>query len=56
MSMDYADAEIRPLLDLEGLTRWLEGRVEGYLPLEQAVEAAGFYDARGSITQAGYEP
>jgi ABC-type phosphate/phosphonate transport system substrate-binding protein len=56
LSMDYADAEVRPLLDLEGLTRWLPGRVTGYAPLEQAVDHAGFYDPAGRITAAGYQP
>jgi phosphonate transport system substrate-binding protein len=56
LAMDYADAEVRPLLDLEGLTRWLPGRLEGYEPLEAAVDAAGFYDAKGAVTAAGYRP
>jgi phosphonate transport system substrate-binding protein len=56
LGMDYGDPAVRPLLDLEGLTRWLPGRVDGYRPLEQAVDNAGFYDARGAITVAGYRP
>lgn len=56
LAMDYGDAEVRPLLDLEGLTQWVEGRLDGYGPLERAVEASGFYDASGSITQEGYVP
>jgi phosphonate transport system substrate-binding protein len=56
LSMDYADAAVRPLLDLEGLTRWFPGRVEGYALLEDAVDAAGFYDAKGGVTAAGYRP
>jgi ABC-type phosphate/phosphonate transport system substrate-binding protein len=38
LGMSYADAEVRPLLDLEGLKRWLPGRVEGYAQLAQAVD------------------
>jgi ABC-type phosphate/phosphonate transport system substrate-binding protein len=56
MAMDYADESVRPLLDLEGLTRWLPGRLDGYAPLEAAVDAAGFYDSDGRITAAGYRP
>lgn len=28
-SMSYADPRVRPLLDLEGLTRWVPGRTTG---------------------------
>jgi ABC-type phosphate/phosphonate transport system substrate-binding protein len=38
LQMRYADAEVRPLLDLEGLKRWEEGRVDGYALLERAVD------------------
>src|SRR5579871_2076823 len=37
LGMDYADAAVRPLLDLEGLKQWLPGRVSGYAQLERAV-------------------
>ena len=56
LSMDYGDAEVRPLLDLEGLKRWLPGRLERYRPLETAVDHANFYDADGRITAADYRP
>ena len=56
LSMDYADARVRPLLDLEGLKQWLPGRLERYQPLEQAVDHARFYDAAGRITAADYRP
>ena len=55
-SMDYGDPGVRPLLDLEGLTRWLPGRTTGYLPLEHAVDSASFYDGSGRITATGYRP
>jgi phosphonate transport system substrate-binding protein len=54
--MDYADATVRPLLDLEGLKEWRPPRLSGYGQLERAVDLAGFYDARGEITAAGYRP
>jgi ABC-type phosphate/phosphonate transport system substrate-binding protein len=54
--MDYADAELRPLLDLEGLKEWRPPRLSGYDQLERAVDEAGFYDAAGAVTAAGYRP
>ena len=56
LGMDYADPAVRPLLDLEGLTRWLPGRLTGYRQLEAAVDAAGFYDRGGRVTADGYRP
>jgi phosphonate transport system substrate-binding protein len=55
MAMSYDDPEVRPLMELEGLTEWREGRVEGYQPLEAAVDAAHFYDRDGAITEADYQ-
>ncbi len=56
LGMDYADAAVRPLLDLEGLTRWLPGRVSGYDQLEAAVDSFEFYDDKGKVTADGYRP
>lgn len=56
LAMDYADPAARPLMDLEGLTRWLPGRETGYAALEAAVDRVGFYDAEGSVTADGYRP
>jgi ABC-type phosphate/phosphonate transport system substrate-binding protein len=56
LAMDYGDPEVRPLLDLEGLTRWVPGRTSGYAPLEAAVERSGFYDRSGGIAVADYRP
>lgn len=56
LSMDYGDPEARPLMDLEGLTRWLPGRVSGYAQLEAAVDRVGFYDAVGNVAADGYRP
>jgi ABC-type phosphate/phosphonate transport system substrate-binding protein len=54
MEMSYDDPEVRPLLDMEGLKVWREGRVEGYRALERAVDEARFYDGDGNITCADY--
>jgi phosphonate transport system substrate-binding protein len=56
MGMDYADADVRPLLDLEGLTRWMPGRLSGYQQLESAVDEFKFYDKGGKVTSDGYRP
>ncbi|MCG3162733.1 MAG: hypothetical protein JMDDDDMK_04052 [Acidobacteria bacterium] len=55
LGMSYDDAEVRPLLDLEGLKAWRPGRVTGYRALDQAVEESKFYDDHGNITIAGYQ-
>ncbi len=39
LAMSYDDPAVRPLLDLEGLKRWLPGRTSGYALLERAVDA-----------------
>jgi ABC-type phosphate/phosphonate transport system substrate-binding protein len=44
LGMSYADPVVRPLLDLEGLTRWLPGRLEGYAQLNRAVNLFGTID------------
>jgi phosphonate transport system substrate-binding protein len=54
LGMDYADAQVRPLLDLEGLTKWLPGRTDGYAQLESAVDHLGFYGPNGEIVADGY--
>jgi phosphonate transport system substrate-binding protein len=54
--MSYADPVVRPLLDLEGLTQWLPGRLEGYQALETAVDETGFYDQVGGIGAVDYRP
>ena len=54
MGMSYDDPEVRPLLDLEGLKAWREGRVEGYEALERAVDEMSFYDRDGNITISDY--
>ncbi|XRQ09892.1 phosphate/phosphite/phosphonate ABC transporter substrate-binding protein [Actinomadura welshii] len=56
LSMSFADPEVRPLLELEGLKAWVEGRDTAYGVLETAVDEAGFYDGAGLITAGGYAP
>src|SRR5205807_6140860 len=50
LSMSYADPDVRPLLDLEGLKQWRPGRRTGYTQLESAVDAFDFYDEQGRVT------
>jgi ABC-type phosphate/phosphonate transport system substrate-binding protein len=54
LSMSYTDPEVRPLMDLEGLKSWREGREEGYRTLERAVDEMEFYDREGRITIPNY--
>jgi phosphonate transport system substrate-binding protein len=54
--MSYADARLRPLLDLEGLKEWRPPRLEGYQQLERAVDEFGFYAADGEIGARDYRP
>ncbi|MGI9022566.1 MAG: phosphate/phosphite/phosphonate ABC transporter substrate-binding protein [Acidimicrobiales bacterium] len=55
-SMSYADPEVRPLLDLEGLTAWRPGRTTAYAALETAVDEARFYDRDGGVIADDYRP
>ncbi|HMF05241.1 MAG TPA: PhnD/SsuA/transferrin family substrate-binding protein [Acidimicrobiia bacterium] len=56
LGMSYGDAEVRPLLDLEGLKAWAEGRTSGYGLLDRAVSETGFYDDEGRIGDGDYRP
>jgi ABC-type phosphate/phosphonate transport system substrate-binding protein len=56
LEMSYEDERVRPLLDMEGLTQWLPGRVSGYAALERAVDESGFYTQDGQIGVADYRP
>ncbi|MGV9791503.1 phosphate/phosphite/phosphonate ABC transporter substrate-binding protein [Streptomyces sp. NPDC003435] len=56
LSMSYSDPEVRHLLDLEGLTRWMPGRETGFGPLTAAIDTTGFYDPEGRVTAADYRP
>ena len=41
LEMSYADESVRPLLEMEGLKRWLPGRTSGYGQLSAAVDRFG---------------
>jgi len=56
LDMSYDDPSVRPLLDLEGLKEWREGRTTGYHPLGAAVSGLGFYDDDGQVSAADYRP
>ncbi|MGH3829200.1 MAG: phosphate/phosphite/phosphonate ABC transporter substrate-binding protein [Pseudonocardiaceae bacterium] len=56
LSMSYDDPEVRPLLDLEGLRAWRQGRTTGYALLDTAVNETAFYDATGAVTDPEYVP
>jgi phosphonate transport system substrate-binding protein len=44
LGMSYDDPEVRPLLDLEGLKKWEEGRVSGYELLNRACDRFHYLD------------
>jgi phosphonate transport system substrate-binding protein len=56
LGMSYDDPAVRPLLDMEGLKAWRDGRTSGYAQLERAVDEVGFYDAAGTVTAGDYHP
>lgn len=45
LGMSYADPQVRRLLDLEGLKRWLPGRTDGYALLSKAAGKFGCLDS-----------
>jgi ABC-type phosphate/phosphonate transport system substrate-binding protein len=52
LGMSYADADVRPLLDLEGLKAWVPGRVSGYAQLAEAIDRFGTIDTFVSTVEA----
>lgn len=54
LAMSWDDPMVRPLLELEGLKRWLPGRTSGYDLLIRATDDEQFYDAEGSILATDY--
>ena len=54
LAMRWDDAEVRPLLELEGLKAWKPGRTLGYALLERAVDDEQFYSHDGRILPADY--
>jgi phosphonate transport system substrate-binding protein len=53
-SMRWNDAQVRQLLELEGLRQWLPGRTSGYTQLEQAVDELALYSDEGRIIDGNY--
>jgi phosphonate transport system substrate-binding protein len=45
LDMSFDDPAVRPLLELEGLRKWLPGRISGYDALNDAVDRTGYLDA-----------
>lgn len=54
LAMRWEDAEVRPLLELEGLKAWLPGRTSGYELLIRATDDEAFYDDKGNILASDY--
>ncbi|MGC1269016.1 MAG: PhnD/SsuA/transferrin family substrate-binding protein [Croceibacterium sp.] len=44
IAMSFADPAVRPLLEMEGLTKWLPGRTSGYDALNRAVDRTDYLD------------
>lgn len=55
LGMSYADAEVRPLLDLEGLKAWVPGRVTGYAQLAEAIDRFATIDTFVSSVEAQWK-
>ena len=45
LEMDYNNPSHRPIMDMEGLKRWVRPQLAGYKPLFEAVEAGGYFNA-----------
>jgi len=54
LAMSWDDAQVRPLLELEGLKAWLPGRTSGYDLLIRATDDEKFYDTKGNILADDY--
>lgn len=54
LAMRWDDPQVRPLLQLEGLRKWVPGRISGYPQLEAAVNEEAFYGSDGRILSADY--
>jgi ABC-type phosphate/phosphonate transport system substrate-binding protein len=54
LAMNWDDAQVRPLLELEGLKAWLPGRTSGYDLLIRATDDEKFYDTKGNILADDY--
>ncbi|HEX7984521.1 MAG TPA: PhnD/SsuA/transferrin family substrate-binding protein [Duganella sp.] len=54
LAMRWDDADVRPLLEMEGLRQWLPGRTSGYDALVRATDDEKFYDQAGNIIASDY--
>ena len=54
LAMRWDDADVRPLLEMEGLRQWLPGRTSGYDALIRAADDEHFYDEAGNIIASDY--
>ena len=45
--MDYNDASLRPVMDLEGVKRWLPADKEGYVDLIAGMREQGYLNHLG---------
>jgi len=52
LAMSYDDPEVRTLMELEGLKRWLPARTSGYEQLEKAVGRFGLYGSAAARRKA----
>jgi ABC-type phosphate/phosphonate transport system substrate-binding protein len=43
LAMRYDEPDVRRMMDLEGLKKWMKGRTEHYAVLEEAMERQGFF-------------
>jgi ABC-type phosphate/phosphonate transport system substrate-binding protein len=43
LAMSFDDPQVRSVMEMEGLKKWLPARTSGYAQLEKAVERFGFY-------------
>jgi ABC-type phosphate/phosphonate transport system substrate-binding protein len=48
LGMSFHDPEVRVLMEMEGLKKWLPARISGYAQLERAIERFSFYGASAS--------
>ena len=46
MNMSYDNPAHRPVLEAEGLKRWIPARLDGYDSLRVAAKEQGFFDRR----------
>ncbi|MBK8220931.1 MAG: PhnD/SsuA/transferrin family substrate-binding protein [Candidatus Obscuribacter sp.] len=51
--MDYNNPSHRPILEMEGLKRWVEGERSGYKMIFEAVEATGYLKEETVLSVAG---